>query len=55
MANFYKPRYKSSFRTQTKVIPYKNSRLQKIYDRRGNLTFRHGYGHRQHLKLKSLK
>lgn len=55
MANFYKPKYKLNYTMKTKILPYKNSRLSKFYDRRGNITFRKGFWHRQYLKLNSQK
>ena len=55
MSNFYKPRYKIAFRTNSKCLPYKNSRLSKFVDKRGNRLVRKGYWHRRQLKLKNLK
>ena len=55
MSNFYKPRYKIVFRTNTKCLPYKNSRLSKFVDTRGKRLVRKGYWHRRQLKLKNLK
>lgn len=39
----------------SKIIPYKNSRLSKFNDIRGRKYLRKGYWHRQYLKLKNLK
>jgi len=53
--NFYKPRLKLVLRLNSKIIPYKNSRLWKFNDIRGRKYLRKGYWHRQYLKLKNLK
>ena len=55
MANIYKPRYKQVLRTKSKIWAYKNSRLKGFYDLRGVVTFRKGFWHRRHLKLKNAK
>lgn len=55
MANFYKPRYKYILKAKSKIWPYKNSRLKGFYDIRGTITFRKGFWHRRHMKLKNLK
>ena len=41
--NFYKPRLKMVLKLNSKIIPYKNSRLSKFNDIRGRKYLRKGY------------
>ena len=54
-ANFYKPRYSINFKTLSISLPYKNSRLYKFVDKRGNIVIRRGFWHRRYMKLKAWK
>lgn len=55
MANWYKPRYKISYVMRTKIWAYKGSRLRKIIDKRGRVTYRRGRFHRCLRVLKNMK
>lgn len=55
MSNIYKPRYKVCYQTKNKVWIYKNSRLRKIYDIRGQVVLKRGWKYKKMMVAKNMK